>query len=206
MPIRRVFVYVLLIAIVGLWRPPSLSGKQSDQSPIYFPGQLLVASPKIRDPRFRHSVIYMAKHDATGAHGIIINKIIGKQHMAKLLSKFGLDPQGATGNMNVHYGGPVNPLGAFMLYSSGHEDAGTRSPKSVISFSIDIKILRAVAEGKGPKNFLLALGYAGWSPGQLGDEVARGDWSLSQATHDLVFGDKREDMWKSLLGASQVPL
>lgn len=206
MPIRRVFVYVLLMAIVGLWRPPSLSGKQIAKSPIYFPGQLLVASPKIRDPRFRQSVIYMVEHDATGAHGIIINKIIGKQHMAKLISKFGMDPQGATGKLNVHYGGPVNPLGAFMLYSSGHEDASSRSANSVISFSIDIRILRAVAEGKGPRKFLLALGYAGWSSGQLGDEVARGDWSLTQATHDLVFSDKPEDMWKSLLGASQVPL
>jgi len=206
MLIRRIFIYAVLMAVAGLWRPPSLAGKTVPPSPIYFPGQLLVASPKIRDPRFKKSVIYIVKHNAKGAHGIIINKIIGKQHMAKLMKSFGMNPQGAAGSLNVHYGGPVNPTGAFMLHSSDYKGAKTRSVDGAISFTIDIGILRAVADGTGPKKFLLALGYAGWASGQLGDEVARGDWALAEATQDLVFGDKRRDIWESIVGASQVPL
>ncbi len=206
MLIRRIFVYVLLVTAVGLAQLPSLAGKQIAQSPIYFPGQLLVASAEMRDPRFAKAVIYMVKHNAAGAHGIIINKIIGKQDMAKLMKNFGMNPKGAAGSLNVHYGGPVSPRGAFMLHSSDYKSDKSRSVDGAISFTIDIGVLRTVAKGDGPKHILLALGYAGWGPGQLGDEVARGDWSLTQATKELVFGDDREDMWEQLVGASQVPL
>lgn len=206
MLIRRIFVFTLAMAIAGLWRPSGLDSKPVTQSPIYYPGQLLVASPKIRDPRFAKSVIYMVKHNATGAHGIIINKIIGKQQIAKLMKSFGMAPKGAAGSLNVHYGGPVNPLGAFMLHSSDYKGAKSSSVDGAISFTIDITVLRAIADGAGPRHMLLALGYAGWGPGQLGDEVARGDWSLTEATQDLVFSEKRGDIWKSIVGDSQVPL
>jgi putative transcriptional regulator len=206
MLIRRLFVYALLMTVVGLWRAPSLASKPVTQSPIYFPGQLLVASPKIRDRRFKKTVVYLVKHNATSAYGIIINKIIGKQEMVKLMENLGLSQQKAAGSMNVHYGGPVRPTGAFMLHSSDYKGAKSRAVDSAISFTTDISILHAIAEKKGPKNFLLALGYAGWGSGQLGDEVARGDWSLTQATTDIVFGDKHGDIWERLVDASQVPL
>ena len=207
MLIRRIFVYVLLMAIVGLGQLSGLAGKTLvTESPIYFPGQLLVASPEMRDPRFRKSVIYMVQHDAKGAYGIIVNKILGKKRIANLMKNFGMDSSGATGTLDLHFGGPVNPRGAFILHTSDYKGAQSRPVGSTISFTIDIGILRAVADGNSPRHLLLALGYAGWGAGQLGDEVARGDWSLVKATEELVFGDGHGDVWERIVGSSQVPL
>ena len=207
MLIRRTFTMILLLAPRGLGQRPGLARKaQVSESPIYYPGQLLVASPDISDRRFKKSVIFLVKHDATGGFGIIVNKIIGEQTVAKLMKDFGLDPKGATGTMNLHYGGPVNPKGAFILHTSDYKDAKTRAVNGTISFTIDVGILRAAAKGNSPRHMLLAIGYAGWGAGQLGDEVARGDWSLAKATEDLVFDDGRSDIWERIVGSSQVPL
>lgn len=207
MPIRRTFTIILLLALLGLGQRPSLASRtQSSESPIYYPGQLLVASPDISDRRFRKSVIFLVKHDAKGSYGIIVNKVIGEQTLAKLMKDFGLDPKGATGTLNLHYGGPVNPKGAFILHTSDYKEAKTRAVNGTISFTIDVGILRAVAKGNSPRHMLLAIGYAGWGPKQLGDEVARGDWSLVKATEELVFDDGRNDIWQRIVEASQVPL
>lgn len=207
MLIRRNFVCLLLMAVLGLGQGPSLAGNPPvTGSPLYFSGQLLVASPEIRDPRFRKSVIYMVRHNAEGAHGIIINKIIGKRPIAIVMQGFGMDSQGAAGTLNLHFGGPVNPKGAFFLHSSDYKAAKSRLVGGAISFTTDIGILRAIAQGNSPRRVLLALGYAGWGPGQLGDEVARGDWSLAKATEGLVFGDGRGDVWERVIDSSQVPL
>lgn len=207
MLIHRHFVYVLLTAVLVLGQQASLAGKkQVTKSPLYFPGQLLVASPKIADPRFRKTVIYIVKHNARGALGIIINKVFGKKRIANLMKDFGMDSTGATGTLNLNFGGPVNPKGAFILHTSDYKSAKSRSVDGTISFTIDISILRAIADGDSPRHVLLALGYAGWRSGQLGDEVARGDWSLAQATEDLVFGNGRGDVWERIVGSSQIPL
>lgn len=204
---RRNFVFVLLMAVVCLGQPPGLAGKTPvTESPLYFAGELLVASPAIGDPRFRKSVIYLVKHNAEGAHGLIVNKIYGKERIAKLMQGFGMDPQKATGTLNVHFGGPVNPRGAFILHTSDYKSANSRNVGGTISFTTDIGILRSIADGNSPRRVLLALGYAGWKAGQLRYEVVRGDWSLARATEERVFGDGRGDVWERVVGSSQVPL
>jgi len=204
---RRNFICFLLTAVLALVQGPgNASHEPATGHPYYFPGQLLIASPEIRDPRFRKSVIYMVRHNAEGAHGIIINKIFGKRPLAKLMKGFGLDVRGVTGSLNLHYGGPVNPRGAFILHTSDYEDARSRPVDGTILFTTNISILRAIADGNGPRRSLLALGYAGWGAGQLADEVERGDWSLSQATEELVFGSGGSDIWDRLIDGSQVPL
>jgi len=207
MLIRHTFVFVLLMAVLGLGLLSGLAAQTPvSKSTYYFPGELLVASPAIGDPRFRKSVIYMVKHDAEGAYGIIVNKILGKKQIANLMKNFGLDSQGASGTLNLHYGGPVNPRGAFILHTSDYTGARSRRVDGTISFTIDVGILRAIADGNSPRRVLLALGYAGWGAGQLGDEVVRGDWSLAKATEGLVFGDGRGDIWERVVGSSAVPL
>ena len=207
MLIRRTFVYVLLMAVLGLGQGSSLAGKTPvTESPLYFPGQLLVASPAMRDPRFRKSVIYMVEHNAEGALGIIVNKIIGTGPIAKLMKGFGMDSQGARGTLNLHFGGPVNPAGAFILHTSDYKGARSRRVGGTISFTAGAGILRAIAGANGPRRALFALGYAGWGAGQLGEEVARGDWSLTKATEELVFGGGRGDVWERIVESSQVPL
>ena len=207
MLMRRGFICFLLLAVLALGHGPSLAGKMPvTENPLYFPGQLLVASPNIADPRFRKSVIYMVRHDATGAVGIIVNKVFGKGPVAKLMEGFGMDPKGASGTLALHFGGPVKPNDAFILHSSDYKGASSRPVGGTISFATDVGILRAIADGKGPRRVLLALGYAGWRAGQLGDEVVRGDWSLAKATEELVFSDGPGDVWERIVGSSQVPL
>jgi len=204
---RRNFFFVLLMAVVGLGLQPSQAGKTPvAESPIYFRGQLLIASPTIADRRFRKTVIYMVKHDSKSAYGIVVNKIYSTQRLAKLMKGFGLDAKKATGTMKLHYGGPVRPKGAFILHTSDYKGAKSRPVRGTISFTTDVGILRAIADGNSPRRVLLALGYAGWGSGQLGDEVARGDWSLANATEELVFGDGSNDVWERIVGSSQVPL
>ncbi len=211
--IRHLIIPCLLTLVIGLgfaFGPgpiPGLADKKSDaEGSLYFAGQLLIASPKIADRKFRKSVIYMVKHDAEGAYGIIVNKVFGKRNIAKLMKNFGLDPQGAKGTLNLHLGGPVNRRGAFILHTSDYKNAGSRLVAGTISFTTDIGILRSIVDGNSPRHILIALGYAGWGAGQLGDEVARGDWSLAKATEDLVFGDGHGDVWERVVGSSEVPL
>lgn len=207
MLIGRIFVCFLLLAVPGPGQGASQAGQTPvAESPFYFPGQLLVASPELADPRFSKSVIYLVEHNAGGAFGIIVNKILGPQRIARLLQGFGMDSGKATGTLNVYFGGPVSPGRAFILHSSDYKGASSRRAGGAISLTADIGILRAIAEGNGPARVLFAFGYAGWGAGQLGEEVVRGDWSLAKATGDLVFGDGRGDVWERVIGSSEVPL
>jgi putative transcriptional regulator len=207
------FITVLSMLVLGLgflFGPGQNSGladkKPVPESALYFPGQLLIASPKIADPRFRKTVIFMVKHNAEGAHGLIVNKIFGRRKIAKLMKNFGLKPQGATGSLNLHLGGPVRRRGVFILHTSDYESTSSHLVDGTISFTTDVGILQDIAQGNSPRKVLIALGYAGWGAGQLGDEVARGDWSLAKATEEIVFGGGRNEVWERIVGSSELPL
>ena len=191
----------------GLAAPQTIAQKAPSQfEATYFPGQLLVASPGIGDSRFKKSVLYMVRHDSEGAVGIIVNKRAGKGPLSELMKGLRLDITGVKGTINVHYGGPVAPRRAFILHSSDYEHTRSRSVDGSVSFSTDIKILRAMADGKGPRRVLFALGYAGWGSGQLEDEIERGDWSIAKPTEGLVFGDGNGNVWDRVVEGSEVPL
>jgi putative transcriptional regulator len=212
MPMRRFFSclsvsWLLVLALFAFAPPPGQAGPRAivEQAP-YFPGQLLVASPGISDPRFKKSVLYMVRHDKKGAVGIIVNRRVGKGPLSDLMTGFRLDSEGAKGAINVHFGGPVAPRRAFILHTSDYTHARSRSVDGSVSFTTDVKILRVMADGKGPRRVLFALGYAGWSAGQLEDEIERGDWSIAKATEGLVFGDGQGDAWERVVEGSTVPL
>ena len=202
---RRILFALLFAIMAGL----SLSVQRDTiraESGVSFAGQLLVASPKIGDPRFRKSVIYMVEHSANGAIGIIVNKLYGTGPLANLMTGFGMDPGDAKGSIDLHFGGPVAKRGAFILHTSDYTHAESRSIDGTVSFTTDTKILRAYAAGKGPKRLLFALGYAGWSPGQLENEIERGDWSIAKPSEGLVFGDGKGDAWERVVESSELPL
>lgn len=148
----------------------------------------------------------MVEHNAEGALGLIINKVYGNGPLANLMKGFGMKPEGAKGRITLHFGGPVAADGAFILHTGDYKSPRSRPVDKAISFTTDTKILEDVAAGKGPRRLLFVLGYAGWSAGQLEDEMARGDWSLSNAEEDLVFGDGKGDVWERIVGNSEVPL
>lgn len=203
----RVSRLVLFMAVLAVLLGADVNAYgQTGDSKGKFAGQLLVASPKMGDPRFEKSVVYLVEHNDRGALGLIVNKVYGKGPLAKLMEGFGMDPGDATGRITLHFGGPVSADGAFMLHTGDYTSPRSRPVDETISFTTDTRILKDVAMGKGPRRLLFVLGYAGWSAGQLENEMARGDWSLSEANEDRVFGDGKGDVWERIVGESEVPL
>ncbi len=161
-------------------------------------GQLLIAAPHLGDPRFRQSVIYIVSHDAGGALGIIINRLLGKGPIAKLLQGLDLelDQPPAIAEVPIHYGGPVEINRFFVLHSRDYVSPHSRDAVGPALLSSNAEIVRAIASGRGPRFSLFAMGYAGWAPGQLEGELARDDWVVAPAEESFVFGSDIEEMWK----------
>ena len=204
---RRSDKLVLLLAVLAVLFGAAFGVHAQPSSPQgKYAGQLLVASPKMGDPRFEKSVVYMVEHNDEGALGLIVNKVYGKGPLAKLMQGFGMDPGDAKGRVTLHFGGPVAPDGAFILHTGDYKSPRSKPVDQSISFTTDTRILEDVASGKGPRRLLFVLGYAGWGAGQLENEMARGDWSLSEANEDRVFGDGKGDVWERIVEESKVPL
>lgn len=161
----------------------------------YLDGQLLIAMPGMSDQRFDRSVIYMCAHSEQGAMGLIINKTTPMMSFGDLLSQLDLLP-GETGEpshelmaMPVLYGGPVEQGRGFVLHTSDYFAVNSSLPVSeTIALTATVDILRAMAEGRGPERAILALGYAGWAPGQLENEIQHNGWLTCAADDELVFG------------------
>jgi putative transcriptional regulator len=142
-------------------------------------GQLLVASPSIGDPRFHQAVILMVRHDQDGAFGIIVNRPIGEEPLARLLERLGEKETTATGEMRVFFGGPVQPELGFVLHSSDYRRDETINIDARVAMTSTREILRDIGSSQGPKQVLIAFGYAGWGPGQLEGELQRRSWSVA---------------------------
>jgi putative transcriptional regulator len=161
----------------------------------YLDGQLLIAMPGMSDPRFERSLIYMCAHSEQGAMGLIINKTAPMMSFGDLLSQLDIVAGGAGGPppellaMPVLYGGPVEQGRGFVLHTSDYFAANSSLPVSeTIALTATVDILRAMAEGRGPERAILALGYSGWAPGQLENEIQNNGWLTCAADDELVFG------------------
>ena len=162
----------------------------------YLEGQLLVAMPRMTDKRFARSVIYMCAHSEEGAMGLIINQRADHITAPDLLARLGIETRsqddeitGDVLSLSIQVGGPVETGRGFVLHSGDYfaEDS-TLAIESGICLTATIDILKAIAAGQGPDKALLALGYAGWSPGQLESEIQANGWLSCPADPDLVFG------------------
>jgi putative transcriptional regulator len=162
------------------------------QEGLYLRGQLLVASPDIMDPRFMRSVVYMVKHSETGAVGLIINKVYGAGPLREFLKGLNIDPGNVEGTINLHYGGPVSPGAGFVLHTPDYNGPNTRAVNKDMALSTELDIMRAIAEGRGQRNSLIAMGYSGWASGQLEGEIERGDWLSAPAGEALIFDDDQK--------------
>jgi putative transcriptional regulator len=159
-------------------------------------GQLLIATPAMRDPRFEQAVILMVRHDATGALGIVINKPAGERPLAALRQSLGEKDSGPTGTIRLFAGGPVEPIGGFVLHSTDYRRPNTVDIDGRVAMTSDLQILRDIAAGAGPMKSLVAFGYAGWGPGQLENELAHNVWYMAPADPGLVFDDDRDKLWE----------
>jgi len=164
------------------------------ESTSFLTGQFLLAMPGIGDPRFEHAVIAMCAHDENGALGIGISETIEGLGLHDLLKQFDIDP-GDAPDTPVHFGGPVEPRRGFVLHAPdwGGQDTIDVAGRWALSGTIDV--LRAIAEGTGPSQWLVALGYAGWGEGQLDEELTRHGWFNTPGNTGLLYEVPAETRW-----------
>jgi putative transcriptional regulator len=168
-------------------------------------GQLLIAMPQMQDPRFSRSVIFICAHSSDGAMGLVINKIVEQPSLAEVMGQLGLKGDGF-GNAPVHFGGPVESGRGFVLHSADYTEAATLVVGTRIGLTATMDILRAIAGGAGPRRRLLALGYAGWGPGQLDAEIQANGWLHVAADDDLIFDGGFDDKWRRAIAKLGVDL
>lgn len=156
---------------------------------------LLIATPRLQDGFFNRSVIYLCAHSATGAMGIVVNQRLPDIKFADLLSQLHLNVPEKIAAPIVHFGGPVETGRGFVLHSTDFIRADTVRIDERLCMTGTTDILQAMAEGKGPKNSIFALGYAGWGPGQLEEEIRENAWLLASPDDDILFGTELARKW-----------
>src|SRR6185437_7809167 len=174
--------------------------RRMDQGENFLEGKLLIAMPGMADERFAQTVIYMCAHSSKGAMGIVINKPIPGLSFTELMKQLQIETTTKAGHLPILYGGPVETGRGFVLHTGDYEGSDSTLPVSEdISLTATLDILRAIAEGHGPKQALFALGYAGWAPGQIEAEFQRNGWLHCEADAALVFGVHPDAKWRTAL-------
>jgi putative transcriptional regulator len=162
----------------------------------FLDGQMLIAMPAMLDDRFARSVIYVCAHSSEGAMGIVVNHPAPNINFSDLLVKLNVIPSAdairlptRTGVVKVMRGGPVETERGFVLHSADFFIENSTLPiDDGICLTATIDILKAIARGDGPASAILALGYAGWAPGQLENEIQGNGWLHCAADPELIFG------------------
>ena len=162
-------------------------------------GQLLIATPALNGPPFQRAVILVAQHDANGALGIVINQPLGERPIAGLLQAAGANANGVKGSVQLYFGGPVDPRLGFIVHSAEYHGENTLDIDGRVALSSGVQILRDIGLGKGPRQSLVAFGYAGWAPMQLDNELRQGAWDVVPEDPALVFDDDRAKVWSDAM-------
>lgn len=157
-------------------------------------GRLLLALPGMGDPRFDRAAIAICVHDANGAVGIGVSHHRAGIGLRGLLGQLGLEP-GDAPDAPVHHGGPVEPGRGFVLHSDDWAGEDTLPVPGLGALTGTIDVLRAIAQGCGPSRWLVALGYAGWGPGQLDEEMTRHGWFAATGREDILFDTPVAERW-----------
>ncbi|WP_066648770.1 MULTISPECIES: YqgE/AlgH family protein [Sphingomonas] len=171
--------------------------------PCYLTGQFLLAMPGIGDPRFDHAVIAMCAHDSEGALGIGIGSEIRGLGLHDLLGQLAIDSS-ACPDRAVSVGGPVEPGRGFVVHSRDWAGQDTIDVAGRWALSGTLDVLRAIAAGRGPRQWLVALGYAGWGEGQLDEEMTRHGWLSVEADPALIFDVPAAERWNAGMAAAGI--
>ena len=185
--------------------PRKSSAKSSAHG--YLDGQMLIAMPAMNDERFARAVIYVCAHSSEGAMGIIVNQPAGNIKFPDLLVQLEVIPAAErielpvrAEDVKVLKGGPVEAGRGFVLHSADFFIENSTLPiDEGICLTATLDILKAIARGKGPHNAILALGYAGWAPGQLENEIQQNGWLHCTADTELIFGQDTDTKYEKAL-------
>lgn len=163
-------------------------------------GKLLIAMPGMGDPRFAHAVVFICAHSDEGAMGLIVNKPTTDLRLSDLLEQLQIDSGDGARDLPVHFGGPVEHGRGFVLHDYGyHSSISTLDVNDQFGMTATLDILEDLAEGRGPSKVVIALGYAGWGPGQLEAELAENAWLTCEAGAELVFDTADSGKWEAAL-------
>ena len=167
-------------------------------------GKLLIAMPGMQDARFEHAVILICNHSDQGAMGLVLNRPLPEIDFGDLMTQLGIDVEDDAIEIPIRFGGPVEPGRGFVLHRVPRDtqiDEGRMRITDDLAMSTTRDILEDYARGHGPQPAVLALGYAGWGPGQLDAEILGNGWLTSDRGDELIFGSDDNGKWRAALGA-----
>jgi putative transcriptional regulator len=165
----------------------------------FLTGQLLIAMPTMEDPRFAQSVIYLCAHTPEGAMGLVLNRPLQRPKFDDLLRQLEVAPVPPARRIQLCAGGPMDNARGFVLHTADWTGEGSLKVNEALALTASLDVLKAIAEGNGPREGLLALGYAGWGPGQLDAEIQQNAWLSVPADETIVFDGGHETKWRRAL-------
>ncbi|MGE0415482.1 MAG: YqgE/AlgH family protein [Acetobacteraceae bacterium] len=165
----------------------------------FLTGQLLIAMPAMADPRFARTVIFMCAHTQDGAMGLVVNRPIVRPSFQDLLKQLQVEPIPPARQIRLCAGGPVENGRGFVLHTSDWTGDGSLRVDSSLALTASLDVLKVIAEGGGPRECVLALGYAGWGPGQLDQEMQENAWLSVPADETLLFDADHDTKWRRAL-------
>ena len=170
----------------------------------FLTGQLLIAMPAMADPRFAQSVIYVCAHTPDGAMGLVVNRPLAKPSFDDLLRQLEVEPVPPARRIRLCAGGPMDHARGFVLHTSDWTGEGSLKVTDDLALTASLDVLKAIAGGGGPRQGLLALGYAGWAPGQLEAEMAQNAWLSVPAEEQLLFGSDHDTKWRRAMAIMNI--
>jgi putative transcriptional regulator len=206
---RRLLAWTLVFVIGSVPARPGRTAPTpggNDEAVPTLAGQLLVAEPELGDPNFAQTVVLVLHHGRDGALGLVVNRPYGMAPTAELLRRLGQPAEGVKGETQLFYGGPVEPEVGMVVHSPDYQRPTTHRINDGLAVTSDPAILADLARGRGPKQAIPVLGYAGWGPGQLESELVEGAWFAIPADPARIFAPGHEGMWRQALARKGVDL
>ena len=165
----------------------------------YLTGKCLVAMPSMQDEHFKEALIFICSHSENGAMGFVVNKVLHEFSFADLANQLPIKTIRPIESIELHHGGPLEKVRGFVLHSSEYVKDDTVLVNDNIAISSSLDVITDIAFGLGPKENLIALGYASWAPNQLEQEIINNNWLVVNPTPELVFRTKDEEKWKKAI-------
>lgn len=196
---RSMALAFLLLTVPATLPDAALTQPNDTSQQEFLTGQLLIAAPDMGDPRFAHTVILMVHHDRNGAFGLIINRPVEEEPLARILEDLGQESKGVSGKIKIYLGGPVGTQLGFVLHSAEYHRPDTVAVDDKVALTTSPEVLRDIAAEHGPQKFIFAFGYAGWGPGQLENEMKLQAWFTAPDELRLLFDDDRAKLWQDAI-------
>lgn len=173
----------------------SMFHRLTDTEGNFLTGKLLIAMPAMQDPWFERSVVYLCAHSEEWAMGLVLNRLVDSLSFPDLLAQLGIE-QSTERPIQVHFGGPVETGRGFVLHSTEYLQDSSLQIDDSVALTATVDILRDIAQDRGPRHHLLALGYAGWGPGQLDQEIQANGWLIVDPDETLLFDPDLDAKWQ----------